>query len=55
MILLYIFAYVGIYSTIATLWRAYEKLRYNELRPNNDDTIMTLIISYLILALIDYM
>jgi accessory gene regulator protein AgrB len=53
MILLYIFAYIGIYTTIATIWRSYEQLKYKELRPNNDDTIICFIISYLLLVVMD--
>lgn len=54
MALLYIFAWIGIYSTIATIWRTCETIKYKELRPSTDDTIIAIILSYLLLALIDY-
>lgn len=50
--LLIVLADIGIYSTIANIWRTYEEAKYKELRPNSQDTAITAILSYFILGVI---
>lgn len=52
-LLLKIFVYIGIYTTISTLWRFYELRKYKEVRPNNQDILTAMILAailYLILT-----
>lgn len=52
-LLVKIFVYIGIYTTISTLWKLYELHKYKEIRPNNQDIIIAMILAailYLILT-----
>ena len=43
-----IFLFVGIYSSIANIWRAYEYISYKKITPIYKDTIIALILSLII-------
>lgn len=46
------FLYVGIYTTIANVWKVCELFRYGEIKPRDRDTVIALILTALIYVLI---
>lgn len=40
-----VFIYIGIYTSIAIIWRIYELIRYKELKPNDKDVLITILIA----------
>lgn len=50
--LLKIFIYIGIYTTISTLWRLYELCKYKEIRPNNRDILTAMILAGILYILL---
>lgn len=51
-LLLKIFIYIGIYTTISTLWRLYELRKYKEIRPNNRDILTAMILAGILYILL---
>lgn len=49
----FIFCFIGVYTTIANLWRAYEKCKYNKITPKNVDMIICLCGSFLLTCLLN--
>ena len=47
-----LFLYIGVYTTIATLWRAYELEKYKKLKPRNGDTVIALVLAFIITCFI---
>lgn len=47
-----IFMFVGIYSTIANIWRDYEILKYGKITPRDMDTLIALCLAVVIYLLI---
>lgn len=43
-----IFIYIGIYTTIATIWREIERAKYEKTIPRNRDTVIALVGAYVI-------
>lgn len=47
-----IFLFVGIYTTIANIWRAYEYVRYKQITPRDKDTLIALCLAIIIYLMI---
>ncbi len=43
-----IFMYCGVYTTIATIWRLYERKKYGEEKPSEKDTNIALWVALII-------
>lgn len=46
------FTYMGVYSFLATIWRSYEQIKYGQTFQNNRDTIICLLVSLFITAML---
>lgn len=51
-LLLKIFVYIGIYTTISTIWRLYELRKYKEIRPNHRDILTAMILAAILYILL---
>lgn len=47
-----IFSFVGIYTTIANAWRAYEYARYKKITPKYRDTLIAIILAIVVYQII---
>lgn len=47
-----IFMFVGIYSTIANIWRGYEIIKYRKITPSDRDTLIALYLAVIIYLMI---
>ncbi len=43
-----IFIYVGVYTTIATIWRIYEIKKYGKIQPKKRDNIIAFVLAFVI-------
>ena len=43
-----LFLMIGIYTTIANIWRAYEFAKYKKIKPKDKDTIIAMALSVII-------
>lgn len=53
-LLLKIFVYIGIYTTISTIWRLYELRKYKEIRPNHRDILTAMILAAILYILLTW-
>lgn len=44
--------YIGIYSTISSIWRAYERIHFGEERPNDRDTKIALVLALILFLIV---
>lgn len=44
----HLFMYMGIYTTIASTWRLYEHIKYKKVTARNKDTIIALLLAFII-------
>lgn len=47
-----IFLFIGIYTTIANTWRAYEYVRYKKITPRDRDTLIAIILAIVVYQII---
>ena len=50
--LICIFTYIGIYTTISTIWKAYELKKYKEVRPNGRDALIDVLLTTIIYGIL---
>lgn len=50
--LIRIFTYVGIYTTISTIWKVYELKKYKEVRPNSRDALIDIVLTTIIYGIL---